>query len=113
VDPNSGKPTPISPTTQIPTPPVTNDSTVANVALAADSGGHVLYAGVAGTGGPNVFSFIVDRKTGALSKAGSQALPVSWPNRLAAVERNLYVIAANTSQLFAFSIAQPMPRSPR
>jgi len=104
VDPNSGTPTPISQTTQIPVPPVTNDSTVANVALAADSGGQVLYAGVAGTGGPNLFSFIVDRKTGALSKAGSQALPVSYPNRMAAVERNLYVIAANTAQLFAFGI---------
>jgi 6-phosphogluconolactonase (cycloisomerase 2 family) len=103
VDPDSGKPTPIT-TTQIPIPPVTNDSTVANVALAADSGGQVLYAGVAGTGGPNVFSFIVDRKTGALSKTGSQALPVSWPVGLAAVERNLYVIAADTAQLFVFSI---------
>ena len=103
VDPDSGKPSPITPT-QIPIPPVTNDSTVANVALAADSGGQVLYAGVAGTGGPNVVSFSVDRKTGALSKTGSQALPVSWPVGLAAVERNLYVIAADTAQLFAFSI---------
>jgi 6-phosphogluconolactonase (cycloisomerase 2 family) len=106
VDPNSGKPTPITPT-QIPIPPVTNDSTVANVALAADSGGQVLYAGVAGTGGPNVFSFIVDRKAGALSKSGSQALPVSWPVGLAAVEQNLYVIpdpSANAAQMFAFSI---------
>jgi hypothetical protein len=106
VDPNSGKPTPITPA-QIPIPPVTNDSTVANVALAADSGGQVLYAGVAGTGGPNVFSYIVDRKTGALSKTGSQALPVSWPVGLAAVEQNLYVIpdpSANAAQMFAFSI---------
>src|SRR5207248_8790797 len=103
VDPDSGTPSPITPT-QIPIPPVTNDSTVANVALAADSGGQVLYAGVAGTGGPNVVSFIVDRKTGALSKTGSQALPVSWPVGLAAVERNLYVIPADTAQLFAFSI---------
>ena len=91
VDPNSGKPTLLTPT-QIPIPPVTNNSTVANVALAADSGGQVLYAGVAGTGGPNVFSFIVDRKTGALTKAGSQALSVSWPVGLAAIEQNLYVI---------------------
>lgn len=106
VDPNSGTPTPIKPT-QIPIPPVTNGSTVANVALAADSGGQVLYAGVAGTGGPNVFSFVVDHKTGGLSQTGSQALPVSWPAGLAAVEQNLYVIpdpSANASQMFAFSI---------
>lgn len=106
VDPNSGKPTLLTPT-QIPIPPVTNDSTVANVALAADSGGQVLYAGVAGTGGPNVFSFIVDRKTGALTKTGSQALPVSWPVGLAAIEQNLYVIpdpSSNAAQMFAFSI---------
>jgi len=106
VDPNSGKPTPLTPT-QIPIPPVTNNSTVANVALAADSGGQVLYAGVAGTGGPNVFSFTVDRKTGALSKGGSQALPVSWPVGLAAVEQNLYVIpdpSAKVAQMFAFSV---------
>src|SRR5919197_1833327 len=70
VDPNSGKSTPIKPT-QIPIPPETNDSTFANVALAADSGGQVLYAGVAGTGGPNLFSFVLDRKTGALAKTGS------------------------------------------
>src|SRR5207248_3939973 len=106
VDPDSGTPSPITPT-QIPIPPVTNDSTVANVALAADSGGQVLYAGVAGTGGPNVFSFIVDRKTGALTKAGSQALSVSWPVGLAAIEQNLYVIpdpSSNVAQMFAFSI---------
>jgi 6-phosphogluconolactonase (cycloisomerase 2 family) len=106
VDPNSGKLTPLTPT-QIPIPPVTNDSTVANVVLAADPGGQVLYAGVAGTGGPNVFSFTVDRKTGALSKTGSQALPVSWPAGLAAFEQNLYVIpdpSANAAQMFAFSV---------
>jgi 6-phosphogluconolactonase (cycloisomerase 2 family) len=106
IDPSSGKPTPLPPT-QIPIPPVTNNSTVANVALAADSGGLVLYAGVAGTGGPNVFSYIVDRTTGALSKSGSQALPVSWPVGLAAIEQNLYVIpdpSANAAQMFAFSV---------
>lgn len=106
VDPNSGKPTPISPATQIPVPPVTNLSSVADVGLAADSGGMVLYATVTGTGGPNVFSYLVNKHTGALTPAGSVALPVA-PHELVAIESNLYVIpdpSANAAQMFAFSI---------
>jgi len=106
VDPTSGKPTPISPTTQIPLPPVTNDSLVADVGLAADSGGMVLYATVTGTGGPNVFSYIVNKTTGALTPAGNAALPV-FPRTLAAIEQNLYVIpdpSVNAAQMFALSI---------
>lgn len=106
VDPVSGKPTPIMPTTQVPIPPVTNNSSVANVGLAADSGGMALYATVTGTGGPNVFSYIVNKTTGALSPAGSATLPVP-PSHPAAIEANLYVIpdpSANSAQMFAFSI---------
>lgn len=108
VDPNSGKPTALSPTTQIPIPPVTNDSSVADVGLAADFGGMILYATVAGTGGPNVFSYIVNKTTGALAPAGQVALSVPLRGHLAAIETNLYVIpdpSANSAQLFGFSIS--------
>src|SRR6266571_5106565 len=101
VDPNSGKLTPIS------TVSVTNQAAAAaDVGLAADAGGMVLYATSAGVGGPNVASFIVDKKTGTLAVSSSLALQVP-PRKLAAIEGNLYVIpdpSANAAQMFAFSI---------
>jgi 6-phosphogluconolactonase (cycloisomerase 2 family) len=106
VNPNSGSLSAISPTTQIPVPPVTNNSLVADVGLAADSGGMVLYATVTGTGGPNVFSYLVNKTTGALTAAGKATVSV-FPRTLAAIEQNLYVIpdpSQNAAQMFAFSI---------
>jgi len=100
VDPGSGKLTPL------PSVAVTNQAAAADVGLAADSGGKVLYATSAGLGGPNVASFIVDRTTGTLTLSSSLALPVP-PRKLAAIEGNLYVIpdpSANAAQMFAFSI---------
>ena len=100
VDPDSGKLTPL------PSVAVTNQAAAADVGLAADFGGMVLYATSAGLGGPNVFSYIVDKHTGALTASGSVALPVP-PRKLAAIEGNLYVIpdpSANAAQMFAFSI---------
>jgi lactonase family protein with 7-bladed beta-propeller len=100
VDPGSGKLTPL------PSVAVTNQAAAADVGLAADSGGMVLYATSAGVGGPNLASFIVDRTTGTLTLSNSVALSVP-ARKLAAVERNLYVIpdpSANTAELFAFSI---------
>jgi hypothetical protein len=55
VDPGSGKLNPR------PSVAVTNQAAAAEVGLAADSGGMVLYATSAGVGGPNMASFIVDR----------------------------------------------------
>ncbi len=100
VDPNSGNLTPL------PTVAVTNQATAADVGLAADFGGMVLYATSAGVGGPNVASFIVDKNTGTLTLSSSLALQVP-PRKLAAIEGNLYVIpdpSANAAQMFAFSI---------
>ena len=100
VDPVSGKLTPLSSVA------VTNQAAAADVGLAADSGGMVLYATSAGVGGPNVASFLVDRTTGTLTLSNSVALAVP-PRKLAAIESNLYVIpdpSANTAQMFAFSI---------
>ena len=100
VDPNSGNLTPL------PTVAVTNQAAAADVGLAADSGGMVLYATTAGVGGPNVASFIVNKNTGTLTLSNSVALSVPT-RKLAAVERNLYVIpdpTANTAELFVFSI---------
>ncbi len=100
VDPNSGK------LTALPSVAVTNGAAAADVGLAADLGGMVLYATSAGVGGPNVASFIVNKTTGALTPSGSVALPVP-PRKLAAIEGNLYVIpdpSANAAQMFAFSI---------
>jgi 6-phosphogluconolactonase (cycloisomerase 2 family) len=100
VDPGSGKLTPL------PSVAVTNQAAAADVGLAADSGGMVLYATSAGVGGPNVASFIVNKNTGTLTLSSSLALPVPT-RKLAAIESNLYVIpdpSANAAQLFAFSI---------
>jgi len=100
VDPNSGKLTPIS------TVSVSNQAAAADVGLAADLGGMVLYATSAGVGGPNVASFLVDQKTGTLTVASQLTLSVP-PRKLAAIEGNVYVIpdpSANAAQMFAFSI---------
>src|SRR5216683_1886876 len=100
VDPGSGKLTPL------PSVAVTNQAAAADVGLAADAGGMVLYATSAGVGGPNVASFIVNKNTGTLTLSNSVALSVPTL-KLAAVERNLYVIpdpSANTAELFVFSI---------
>ena len=100
VDPKSGALTPL------PTVAVTNAAAAGDTGLAADIGGHVLYATSDGLGGPNVLSFIVNKTTGALTPAGSVTLSVP-PRKLAAIETNLYVIAdpsANAAQMFAISI---------
>jgi 6-phosphogluconolactonase len=99
VDPDSGKLTPIS------TVSLSNQA-AADVGLAADLGGKVLYATSAAVGGPNVASFIVDRRTGTLLFSSSVALPVP-PRKIAAIEDNVYVIpdpSAEAAQMFGFSI---------
>jgi 6-phosphogluconolactonase (cycloisomerase 2 family) len=101
VDPNSGNLTALSPVM------TTNAAAAGDIGLAADSGGMTLYATSAGVGGPNVFSFLVNRTTGALTPAvGNVNLSVT-PRKLAAIEQNLYVIpdpSANAAEMFAFSI---------
>ena len=75
VDPNSGKLTALGSVS------VTSGAAAADVGLAADLGGMVLYATSAGVGGPNVASFIVNKTTGALTPAGVwrfRFLRVSW-----------------------------------
>ena len=102
IDPGSGKLTPIQSTN------VTNMQAAADVSLAADSGGMVLYATNNGTGGPNVASFLVDQKTGALTNTpgvGTQ-LPVA-AGGLAPFSTYLYVIAnpnANAATMWVFKI---------
>jgi 6-phosphogluconolactonase (cycloisomerase 2 family) len=86
---------------------VTNQAAAAaaDVGLAADAGGIVLYATSAGVGGSNVASFIVDKKTGTLAVASQLTLSVP-PRKLAAIE-NVYVIpdpSANAAQMFAFGV---------
>ena len=100
VDPNSGK------LTSLPSATVASGSAAADIGLAADAGGMVLYATSAGVGGPNVASFLVNKTTGALTLASSVELSVP-PRKLAAIEANVYVIpdpSANAAQMFAFSI---------
>lgn len=97
LDPASGNLTPIE---------VNNMPTVAAVGLAADSGGMVLYSSNAAINAQNVSSWIVNKHTGTLTASGSVALPI-YAHRIAAVERNLYVISdpiKNNSTLFALSI---------
>jgi len=97
LDPASGNLTPIA---------VNNMPTAADVGLAADSGGMVLYSSNAAINAPNVSSWIVDKHTGALTASNSVSLPI-YAHRIAAVERNLYVISfpgKNNSMLFALSI---------
>ena len=100
VDPASGKLTTLA-AVAVSSPPAAS-----TVGLAADIGGHVLYATSAGVGGVNVVPFIVEPTTGTLTVSGSQTLPVA-PRKLVAIERNLYVIpdpSANTPGMFTFSI---------
>jgi 6-phosphogluconolactonase (cycloisomerase 2 family) len=100
VDPNSGTLTPL------PSVTITSQAAAADVGLAADAGGMVLYATSAGVGGPNVASFIVNKTTGALTLASNVTLPVP-ARKVAAIEGNLYVIpdpSANAAEMFAFSI---------
>lgn len=110
IDPNSGnqiemKGSPFA---------VTNQAAAADVGLAADAGGHVLYATSAGLGGPNVASFVVDQTTGTLSVASQLSLPVPV-RKLAAAPGGgasgsgccVYVIpdpSANAAELFQFTI---------
>jgi 6-phosphogluconolactonase (cycloisomerase 2 family) len=93
---------------------VTNQAAAADVGLAADAGGHVLYATSAGLGGPNVASFLVDQTTGALTVASQLSLPVPV-RKLAAASGGgstgsgccVYVIpnqGANAAELFVFTI---------
>jgi len=105
VDPNTGKPTALTPTTS-----VTNQAAASDVALEADLGTMILYATSNGQGGPNVVPFLIDHNTGALSASGSQTLSVS-PLGLAAAPGGgssgsaccLYVFG-NAAQLFQFTI---------
>lgn len=97
LDPASGNLTPIA---------VNNMPTAADVGLAADAGGMVLYSSNAAINAPNVSSWIVDKHTGALTASNSVSLPI-YAHGIAAVERNLYVISdpsKNNSMLFALSI---------
>lgn len=101
VDPASGKLSPIAP------PSASAPAASGDVGLAADAGGKVLYAVMAGVGRPNVWSFIVNTTTGALDPAGSTTLAVA-PRKVAAIEANLYVIpdpSGNVAQMFAFGIS--------
>lgn len=110
VDPDSGKLTPL------PSVAVTNQAAAADVGLAADAGGHVLYATSAGLGGPNVASFIVDQTTGTLTVASQLSLPVPVRKLAAAVGGGatgsgccVYVIpdpSANATELFQFTIGK-------
>lgn len=101
IDPSSGKLTLIQSTN------VTNAQAAADVNLTADAGSGVLYATSAGLGGPNVASFIVDRKTGELTSAGpAQTLSIP-PRNLVAAGNSLYVIpdgSANAADVFVFHI---------
>ena len=97
LDPVSGNLTPIA---------VNNMPTAADVGLAVDSGGMVLYSSNAAINAPNVSSWIVDKHTGVLTASNSVSLPI-YAHRIAAIERNLYVISdpsKNNSMLFALSI---------
>jgi 6-phosphogluconolactonase (cycloisomerase 2 family) len=110
VDPDSGKLTPL------PSVAVTNQTAAADVGLAADAGGHVLYATSAGLGGPNVASFTVDQTTGTLTVASQLSLPVPVRKLAAAVGGGttgsgccVYVIpdpSANAAELFQFTIGK-------
>ena len=108
VDPGSGKLTPL------PTMAFTNAPSAGDVGLAADAGGHVLYAASAGIGGPNLASFAVDQTTGILTVASQLSLTVPVRKLAAAVGGGssgsgccLYVIpdpAANSAELLQFTI---------
>src|SRR5690348_1062990 len=82
VDPGSGKLTPL------PTMAFTNAPSAGDVGLAADAGGHVLYAASAGIGGPNLASFAVDQTTGILTVASQLSLTVPVRKLAAAVGRS-------------------------
>ena len=110
VDPKSGEPIAMQGSPFA----VTNQAAAADVGMAADAGGHVLYATSAGLGGPNVASFLVDQKTGALSVVSQLSLPVPARKLTAAVGGGstgsgccVYVIpdpAAGVAELFQFTI---------
>src|SRR5579864_2561277 len=72
IDPSSGNPIDMNGSPYA----VTNQAAAADVGLAADAGGHVLYATSAGLGGPNVASFLVNQTSSALSVASQLSLPV-------------------------------------
>jgi 6-phosphogluconolactonase len=110
IDPSSGNPIDMSGSPYA----VTNQAAAADVGLAADAGGHVLYATSAGLGGPNVASFLVDQTSGALSVTSQLSLPVPV-RKLAAASGGgstgsgccVYVIPdprANAAELFVFTI---------
>lgn len=110
IDPNSGKPIDMSGSPFA----VTNQAAAADVGLAADAGGHVLYATSNGLGGPNVASFLVDQKAGTLTVASQISLSVPVRKLEAAAGGGstgagccVYVIAdpsANSAELFVFTI---------
>jgi 6-phosphogluconolactonase len=110
IDPSSGNPIDMSGSPYA----VTNQAAAADVGLAADAGGHVLYATSAGLGGPNVASFLVDQTSGALSVASQLSLPVPVRKLQAAAGGGstgsgccVYVIpdpSANAAELFVFTI---------
>jgi 6-phosphogluconolactonase (cycloisomerase 2 family) len=97
LDPASGNLTPIA---------VNNMPTAADVGLAADSGGMVLYSTNVATGVPNVSSWIVDKHAGTLTANPGVQLPVP-PRKLAAFSTYLYVTAdpnAQTAKMWVFKI---------
>ena len=97
LDPASGNLTPVA---------VNNMPAAANVGLAADSGGMVLYSSDAAVDLPNVSSWIVDKHTGTLTANPGVQLPAP-PGKLAAFSTYLYVIAdpnAKTATMWVFKI---------
>jgi len=97
LDPASGNLTPIA---------VNNTPTAADVGLAADSGGMVLYSSNAAVNVANVSSWIVDKHTGTL-KANPGVQLSTPPGKLAPFSTYLYVIAdpkANTATMWVFKI---------
>ena len=97
LDPASGNLTPVA---------VNNMPAAANVGLAADSGGMVLYSSDAAVDVPNVSSWIVDKHTGTLTANPGVQLSAP-PGKLAAFSTYLYVIAdpnAKAATMWVFKI---------
>jgi 6-phosphogluconolactonase len=104
VDPNSGDPSLV--TSLVQGISFTNASSAADVTVAADPGGMVLYATSAGIGGANAASFLVDQKTGTLTLSSQVTLPVP-PRKIATFAGKVYIIpdpGANAAELFELSV---------
>ena len=97
LDPASGNLTPIA---------VNNTSAAANVGLAADLGGMVLYSSDATVNVPNVSSWIVDKHTGILTANPGVQLSAP-PSKLVPFSTYLYAIAdpnAKAATMWVFKI---------